>query len=266
MTNRLQQKSLESIKKDDQISENEIHSALRNLFIEQQKILATGKILPTIQQPLAMEPSAPQPPTITKPINNPVPSIQQVQPSPVVSQPQNQKVYYHHGNQIIAINQNMVGSSAVSSSSAPTVVQQNPNLTVVNSPTTSNIITSTVASTSVNNTNPQIIHSSPNLLTVPSNVPCQTVPSIQPASVVKLSKKPANNHQATVTSNSQVNIPQNAFLSPNKSNNTTSNNNCAVQTNEKSSSAPQLVSMPDVKPSILLNPVKPCAKTLYSKL
>lgn len=263
MTNRLQQKSLDSIKKDvqcDQISENEIHSALRNLFIEQQKILSTGKILPTIQQPLAMESAAPQPQIITKPINNTVSSIQQVQPSPVVTQPPNQKVYYHHGNQIIAINQNMVGSNAVTSSSAPTVVQPNPNLTVVNSATPPNIITSTVANTNVNQQN---IHSSPNLLTVQSNVLCQPVPPIQPANVVKLSKKLPNNHQATITSNSQVNIPQNAFLSPNKSNNTTSNNNCVVQTNEKSSSAPQSVPLPDVKSSI---PVKPCTKALYSKL
>lgn len=53
LTTRLQQKvGTDHLKSDgSSVPDNEIHRALKHLFVEQQKILATGKIIPNIAQP-----------------------------------------------------------------------------------------------------------------------------------------------------------------------------------------------------------------------
>lgn len=56
LTARLQQKNNEkgeTSKADGNMPETEIHRTLKLLYVEQQKILATGKVIPTIQPPVA---------------------------------------------------------------------------------------------------------------------------------------------------------------------------------------------------------------------
>ncbi|GLV37010.1 BRD4 interacting chromatin remodeling complex associated protein [Carabus blaptoides fortunei] len=130
LTARLQQKPAELTAKNSasdgkSITDTDIHSALRHLFMEQQKILATGKVIPTINPPISslncsMETGSTQSVPVTTASKNNNTFLTSLLQQPVVSHHQNNKVYYHHANQIIAIsptqwqqNQNILPSPVV---------------------------------------------------------------------------------------------------------------------------------------------------------
>lgn len=105
----------------DNMTDPEIYNALQRLFVEQQKILATGKIIPTI--PAAVSQSSH---TINIPSSN-VGVVQQNLPPPAQTQQVNQQQQFNSNSNSIVQGSNNISNNAFNPALIPTIKQE-PNL------------------------------------------------------------------------------------------------------------------------------------------